>query len=122
MEATAVRTWNKAHTKAVVTVTVDGVALKPVGGRRAEQCSFALLYPVKANMPPYEFTGEHALLGLRSSPALVDGCEAAVPIVEAGLEPGGDGIKFGTWPELDCHDAEERAAVLAKPFDADQVD
>jgi len=76
MEATAIRTWNKPHTKATVTVTVDGVALKPVGGARAAQCRFALLYI------PNNGRNEWQLLGLRAASVSEYGA-TVVPIVEA---------------------------------------
>jgi hypothetical protein len=74
---TAVRTWNRPHTKATVTITfADGTTAK-AGGARAERCSYALLYSDRR-------TGAWRLLGLRSEPKTDSnyGAQFIVPITE----------------------------------------
>lgn len=60
MASTAVRTWNGPHTKATVLVTCEDSHTKKLGGRRAEQCSYAIAYQ--------RADGSWSVLGLRSAP------------------------------------------------------
>jgi 3-hydroxyisobutyrate dehydrogenase-like beta-hydroxyacid dehydrogenase len=40
---TAVRTWNRPHTKATVTLYKDGVELEAAGGKRAERANAVIV-------------------------------------------------------------------------------
>jgi len=73
-EVTAVRTWNKPHTKATVTVTIGDDYVKKVGGERAGRCSYVLVYQRRDN-------GLWRFLGLRSEPR-AEGTSIVFPITE----------------------------------------
>lgn len=58
MNASAVRTWDQAHTRATVTVTCPDGHVAQLGGARAARCSYALIYQRAG--------GSYDVLGLRA--------------------------------------------------------
>lgn len=80
-EPTAVRTWNRTHTKATVTVTLPDGQVVSLGGKRAERAQAALImedydYDYSTTPPTPIVTGAWRADGLRADYAKAQG-EAA---------------------------------------------